>query len=366
MNAGRRGIVLQLIGRSISMFPVKRFFFSISVVLFLMGAFAPSVRAEANVEDVASFRGAQVTGVTVTDKGRIFVNFPRWRDHIPCSVAEVRKDGSYTPYPDEKTNLWEKGAPGDGDAFVCVQSVVADGDRLYVIDTKNPMIGKTVAVPTLYVYDLNTDKLVRKYPLAESTKPGSYVNDLRVDREHGKIYFTDSNEPGLIVLDMKSGENYRMLDNHPYTTAEQDHITVNGKRHDGKVHSDGIALDRKNNILYFHALTGKTLYGIPTSQLIDRRVDEGKISSMKTPFPDGMIMDDRGNLYMGDLEKGRIVYLTPDRKEIRVLASGDGISWPDTFSIHDGYLYFTNSRIQEATGDISNMEFTLKRVKLPE
>lgn len=348
------------------MFPVKSFVFSASVVLFLACAFASSGRAEGKIEDIASFKGAQVTGVTVTDKGRIFVNFPRWREPIPCSVAEVGKDGGYTPYPDEKTNRWEKGMPGDGDAFVCVQSVVADGDRLYVIDTKNPMIGKTVAVPALYVYDLNTDKLVRKYPLADSTRPGSYVNDLRVDREHGKIYFTDSNEPGLIVLDMKSGENYRMLDNHPYTTAEQDHITVNGKRHDGKVHSDGIALDRKNNILYFHALTGKTLYGIPTSQLIDRRVDEGKISSMKTPFPDGMIMDDRGNLYMGDLEKSRIVYVTPDRKEIKVLASGNGISWPDTFSIHDGYLYFTNSRIQEATEDISNMEFTLKRVKLPE
>lgn len=347
------------------MFPVKCFVFSAALVLFLTGAFAASGGAEAKIEDVASFKGAQVTGVTVTDKGRIFVNFPRWREHIPCSVAEVGKDGGYTLYPDEKTNRWGKGAPVDGDAFVCVQSVVADGDRLYVIDTKNPMIGKTVAVPTLYVYDLNTDKLVRKYPLAQSTRPGSYVNDLRVDRDHGKIYFTDSNDPGLIVLDMESGENYRMLDRHPYTTAEQDHITIGGRRHDGKVHSDGIALDRKNGILYFHALTGKTLYGIPTSQLIGRHVDEGKISSMKTPFPDGMIMDDRGNLYMGDLEKSRIVYVTPDR-EIKVLASGDGISWPDTFSIHDGYLYFTNSRIQEAGGDISNMEFTLKRVKLPE
>lgn len=242
-----------------------------------MCAFAPAGRAEAKIEDVASFKGAQVTGVTVSDKGRIFVNFPRWQEQIPCSVAEVRKDGSYTPYPDEKTNRWEKGMPGDGDAFVCVQSVVADGDRLYVIDTKNPMIGKTVAVPALYVYDLNTDKLVRKYPLAESTSPDSYVNDLRVDREHGKIYFTDSNDPGLIVLDMKSGENYRMLDHHPYTTAEQDHVTVEGKRHDGKVHADGIALDRKNGILYFHALTGKTLYGIPTRQLIDRKVDESRI-----------------------------------------------------------------------------------------
>ena len=47
-------------------------------------------------------------------------------------------------------------------------------------------------------------------------RDSSYVNDLRVDREHGKIYFTDSNDPGLIVLDMKSGENYRMLDQDVY------------------------------------------------------------------------------------------------------------------------------------------------------
>ena len=228
------------------------------------------------------------------------------------------------------------------------------------------MIGTTVATPTLYVYDLDTNKMIRKYPLSESTKPKSYVNDLRVDREHGKIYFTDSNEPGLIVLDIKSGENYRMLDNHPYTTAEQDHITVNGRRHDGKVHSDGIALDKKNGILYFHALTGRTLYGIPVRQLIDRRIDEEKITKMKTPSPDGMIMDSRGNLYMGDLENNSIVYLTPDRKNIRTLASGKEISWPDTFSIHDGYLYFTNSRIQEAQDDISDMVFNLEKVKLPE
>lgn len=79
-----------------------------------------------------------------------------------------------------------------------------------------------------------------------------------------------------------------------------------------------------------------------------------------------MIMDSRGNLYMGDLENNSIVYLTPDRKSIRTLASGKEISWPDTFSIHDGYLYFTNSRIQEAQGDISDMVFTLEKVKLPE
>lgn len=344
---------------------IKRFITSTCVALGAAGILPQAVHAEADIEPVASFKGEQVTGVTVTDKGRIFVNFPRWHDRIPCSVAEVDKEGRYTPYPDAKTNDWNKGDSPD-DALVCVQSVVADGDQLYVIDTKNPMMGTTVTTPTLYVYDLNTNKLARKYPLAGSTKPKSYVNDLRVDRKNGKIYFTDSGEPGLIVLDMESGNNYRMLDKHPFTTAEQDHVTVNGKRHAGKIHADGIALDNKNGILYFHALTGKTLYGIPVRQLIDRKIDESGISKMQTPSPDGMIMDSRGNLYMGDLEHNRIVYLTPDRKEIKVLASGEKINWPDTFSIHDGYLYFTNSRIQDAQGDISGLVFTLDRVKLPE
>jgi sugar lactone lactonase YvrE len=86
---------------------------------------------------------------------------------------------------------------------------------------------------------------------------------------------------------------------------------------------------------------------------------------MKTPAPDGMIMDDAGNLFMGDLEKNSIVYMTPDRKKLRTLAENGGISWPDTFSIHGGYLYFTNSRIHKAVGDISKMEFSLDRIKLP-
>ena len=35
------------------------------------------------------------------------------------------------------------------------------------------------------------------------------------------------------LLDMKSGENYRMLDHHPYTTAEQDHVTAVSYTHLG-------------------------------------------------------------------------------------------------------------------------------------
>jgi hypothetical protein len=47
-----------------------------------------------------------VTGVTVAPDGRIFVNFPRWTEDTPVSVAELMPDGSTKPYPDEEWNPW--------------------------------------------------------------------------------------------------------------------------------------------------------------------------------------------------------------------------------------------------------------------
>ncbi len=53
---------------------------------------------------VAAFQGIQVTGVTVTDTGRLFANFPRWHENLPFSVVEIMPDGSYQPYPDAGWN----------------------------------------------------------------------------------------------------------------------------------------------------------------------------------------------------------------------------------------------------------------------
>lgn len=321
---------------------------------------------ENRMTEVTSFQGIQVTGITMSEDGRMFVNFPRWRAGVPFSVAEVSGSGSHKPYPDKEMNTWENGNSISPYKFVCVQSVVAYMGKLYVLDTKNPSMKQILDVPTIYVFDLRTDELCETYKLADSTKQTSYTNDLRVDDKAGKIYLTDSGAPGLIVVDIESGKNYRVLDGHPFTTAEVSHIDAGGKGYDGTIHSDGIALDRKNHILYFHALTGYTLYGIPTRQLISREINEEQIFRMKTPAPDGMIIDEKGNLYMGDLEKNAVVYLTPDRKEFRTLVQGGNISWPDTFTIYKDELYFTNSRIHEAVGDISEMSFPVDKVKLPQ
>jgi hypothetical protein len=63
------------------------------------------------------------TGVTVSRQGRIFVNFPRWGDEVPFTVAQIR-DGETAVYPDKKINLPDPNDPSA--ALVSVQSVVVD------------------------------------------------------------------------------------------------------------------------------------------------------------------------------------------------------------------------------------------------
>lgn len=316
-------------------------------------------------ETVAAFKGAQVTGIAISNKGRIFANFPRWRKDIPFSVVEVAADGSYKPYPNKEWNSWNEESKPIDKKFVSVQAMLAHDNKLYVIETANPRFAGVIAVPKVYVFDLDTDELIKTYEFtADSYRKNSYVNDLRIDDKRDIAYFTDSGEPGIIVLDLKSGASKRYLDNHPATTAEFHQLTFPNGVWKGTVHSDGLAFDAKKDVLYFHALTGYTLYEIKVKDLLKEKY--GKMKKYKTGAPDGMILDERGRLYLADLENNRIQYFTPDRKIIKTLVEGERVRWADTFDIYQGFLYYTNSRINEATGDIGSMEFTINKVKLPD
>lgn len=320
------------------------------------------------ITQVAEFKGQQVTGVTVTDSGRIFVNFPRWRKGVANSVVEITKDNQKESYPNAAWNSWEIGQTVVDHKFVGVQSVVAFENRLYVLDTRSQLFENVLDAPRIFVFDLITNDLIRTYILDKNSyHPDSYINDLRVDKKNKKIYFTDSGHAGLIILDMDSGKSKRILDNHKSTSAELSHLTFGEKKWKNTVHSDGIALDTQNNRLFYHALTGYSLYSISTStfQLEDEiQIEENVKLEAKTAAPDGMIFDKAGNLYFSDLENNKIQYRKPDGS-VHTLIEGNDIKWADTFSIYNNYLYFTNSRINEVTDDISNMIFTLNKIKLP-
>ncbi|MDQ4066442.1 MAG: major royal jelly family protein, partial [Thermoproteota archaeon] len=186
------------------------------------------------LEPVAYFNGAMPTGVTVSQKGRIFVNFPKWGDEVPFTAAEV-KDGKAVAYPDEAMNQTTDTHDVAADnaaaatALVSVQSVVVDpANRLWILDTGSPMFQPTkYGGPKLVCVDLETNQVIKKILFPQNVAlPTTYLNDVRFDLRRGKegiAYITDSaqNGPnGIIVVDLASSESWRRLNDHPSTKAE--------------------------------------------------------------------------------------------------------------------------------------------------
>ncbi|CAM1361653.1 Major royal jelly protein [Tenacibaculum litopenaei] len=315
---------------------------------------------------VAEVSGQQLTGITVSD-GRVFVNFPRWRSNVAMSVAALQPDGRFTPYPDAAWNQWTLESDLSDTAFVAVQSVVAFKGKMFVLDTRNPLFQGVLDAPRVLVFNLATDKLTAIYKLpTEAYHKDSYINDIRVNNSGTRAYITDSGHAGLIVLNLETGTAKRVLDEHSSTSSEQNQLMIDGKAWKNSVHSDGIALDTVSNTLYYHALTGYQLYAIPTEILENgtaEAVEKAVVKVAKTAAPDGMIWY-KGNLFYADLEQHRIDQLNLTTKEIRPFTSGAHVRWADTFSIDQGYLYYTNSRIHEAGADVSGLDFSIYKLKL--
>jgi sugar lactone lactonase YvrE len=175
----------------------------------------PADEPVGKLEAVAHFDGAMPTGVTVSHKGRIFVNFPKWGDRVEFTVAEIR-DGRLVAYPNEAANQTDSDNPAA--AFVSVQSVVVDPvDRLWILDTGSPMFQPTrYGGPKLICVDLESDRIAKTilFP-QEVALPTTYLNDIRFDLRRGgggMAFITDSSDQGsngIIVVDLASGESWR-------------------------------------------------------------------------------------------------------------------------------------------------------------
>lgn len=323
------------------------------------------IRQGAKQEDLADFEQVassphQWTGITVTGKGKIFVNFPRWSEDIPMSVGLLNEDQQPEPFPGEKWNRWEKGQE-PGEHFICVQSVVVDGrNRLWVLDPANPRFqGVVPGGAKLVAFDPQSGKLLQKIRFDSSVvRSNSYLNDVRVDTAQGYAYITDSNDGAIVVVDLSSGRSRRLLDDHYSTEPElplvihvQPWLTASGDPN--FVASDGIALDRQNKYLYYHALSGLSLYRIETRYLRDTSLSQKERASKvefvaRTVSSDGMITGADNSIYHSDVENSAIVRYRPDGTT-QLVAQSSSFKWPDTFSFGpDGNLYFTTSQIHIA------------------
>jgi sugar lactone lactonase YvrE len=151
-------------------------------------------------------------------------------------------------------------------------------------------------------------------------------------------------------------------------------------RPDGSVtaiHADGIALSPDAQWLYYRPLTDHNYWRVPTTALRDSKLSETELAKKveylgSSALTGGLIMDQHGTLYGGDLEHGTVVAIsrTPSHTlNTKVFVSDPAkLSWADGFAISGGYLYIADSHLWEVAFK-NNLPrsgpFSIFRVKLP-
>jgi sugar lactone lactonase YvrE len=357
----------------------------------------PSDEPLGALEPIAFFHGAMPTGVSVSHKGRIFVNFPKWGDNVQFTVAEIR-DGDATAYPNQSINNTDE--EDLASTLVSVQSVVVDpADRLWILDTGSPLFKPTeFGGPKMVCVDLNTNKLTKKILFPQSVAlPTTYLNDVRFDLRRGNegmAFITDSSQNGpngIIVVDLASGESWRRLNNHPSTKAEETQTflpIVEGRpflehQQNGSVKQgagmgcDGIAISPDGSRLYYSPLGSRRLYSVSADALANRNmgnheaiatvIDEGD----KGGASDGLESDSEGNIYSTNYEHNAILRRRNSDRIWETVVYDPRLLWPDTLSLAtDGYLYVTanqlhrQARFNKEGKDLRRKPYTLFRIRL--
>lgn len=324
------------------------------------------------LETIFEFADVMPTGVTVSQTGRIFVNFPRWGDDVAFTVGEIR-DRRLVPYPDLAFNQADPNRPGEG--LISVQSVVVDPvNRLWLLDTGSVEFGPvTPGGAKLVGIDLASNRVFQTIVLPpEVALPTTYLNDLRFDLRRGDAglaFVTDSSLSGpnaIIVVDLATGDSWRQLDGHASVAANPAfRPLVEGRpfllRPPGEepqpllVGADGIAMGAKGDRLYYCPLSGRHLYGVSLDALANRELAAEEVAATVVDLgekgaSDGLESDSRDRIYITDYEHNAIRRRDPDGS-IATLVHDPRALWPDTLSLAtDGHLYFTANQLHRQPG----------------
>ncbi|MEM6927698.1 MAG: L-dopachrome tautomerase-related protein [Myxococcota bacterium] len=292
------------------------------------------------------------TGIAAFDDLRLVVNYPRWSDDVPVSVAVLDPGEAPRPFPDADWNDWAAGDEVDNH-WVCVQSVVRDPQGgLWVLDPGNPKFeGVIEGAPKLVKFaspDAVSPERIIAFE-APAITPDSYLNDVRFDLDFGLAYLTDSGDGALVVVDLLTKRARRVLDGHPSTQAEPITLTIGGLPFDRAVHADGIALDAEGGSLFYQPLTGRTLYRLPLSVLRDGADDEAVAAAVEAVAEvgasDGLLFH-QDRVWLTSLEHDAIRTLDPATGVIETVVQNASYAWPDSLAVSPGgRVVFTTAQI---------------------
>jgi len=296
------------------------------------------------LEMVALVYGPMPAGVALTGDGRVFLTFPRWSDAAKWTAVELLKDGTLKAFPNEAAHDRKSGA----DAFDSAQGIDIDSKgRIWLLDPGSA---------TLRAFDGKTGERLKRIELsAEVKKVATYANDVRVDPTRGPegfAYVSDTAGGGVIVVDLSTGDSWRRLNKSKSGRADEEVTAmVEGKPVAMRGNVDGIALSPDGRTLYYHGLTRRELWAVPTDLLANREsrdsdVDAGaKKIADKSSCADGICADGDGRVYTTDYEDHAVRRVDPATGEVETIVQDARILWPDAVWVHGGYVYVTTNQM---------------------
>ncbi|CAH1722965.1 unnamed protein product [Aphis gossypii] len=153
-------------------------------------------------------------------KNKLFVTVPRWSNGVPSTLNYIPLDVSstqspkLTPYPN-----WAYNREGNCDGLTTTYRVKADScNRLWVLDSGTVGIGNTtkqVCPYAIHVFDLTTDKVLRKYNLRpEDTNDRTFIANIAIDIgskgcDDTFLYASDELGYGLISYSWELNTSWR-------------------------------------------------------------------------------------------------------------------------------------------------------------
>jgi len=336
------------------------------------------------------FKNVVPAGIKLDGKGEIYASFPRWKPHVPYTLAKFNPHSQlFEPYPSFSL--------ANGVANGSLHSVLGfeiDPARewMYILD-QGKLDGS--GGMKLLIWDIAANQSVSEYSFKDGNEvfnDNSFLNDVVVDSKHNVLYISDSgkpvneqthkprpaliriklnlnqndldHDPASIVIDPSQLQVDRFLDSHPSVLPDGNY-TLNCDHCDSVTATgvDGIALSCDFKTIFWTPLTSSKLYAINTvffdypdyvDEMVAELGDKGSAS-------DGFICSNSQNLFMTMLETNSLVMFDEnlvaqsiidilDKKEkvphLTTVSGDDTIKWPDTLSIDtDGNLWVMSNNL---------------------
>ncbi|NEP63211.1 MAG: hypothetical protein F6K31_40950 [Symploca sp. SIO2G7] len=292
--------------------------------------------------------------IAVTPDGQLIMSQHQFYG-TEIKVVKVLSDGSVEPFPNQ---AWASPPDADGIGLNNVLGVRADGNGVvWMLD--NPGTENT---GRLVGWNTRTNQLHQVIYLAPPVIPdNTFLNDFAVDLYNNAVYIADTaggSNAAIIVIDLNTGYARRVLVGHASMQPEDIPLVVDGQTAmlgdgEARIGVNPITVDPSNEWVYYGPMSGRSLYRIRTSDLLNQDLSPTQLASKverfgDKPISDGITIDAGRNVYVTDITNNAIGVVDPNGT-YRVLYQAESLSWTDGFGFGpDNYIYVTVNQLHRS------------------